>query len=367
MLRPFIILLTAFTLLAACGDEDTEAIDPPRLVVTEPVAVEDAVDRVRLLGDVHGEQEVRVFAALPERVRILHVEEGDVVEAGDPIVTLDADLQSSSLQQASAAVNAAEVSRDRLDADVSRVRGLVQSGALPRSQLDALEAQLRGARAQLDQVRAARRTAGEQRSRGTVRAPIAGTVAMLTASEGDTVVPQQPICAIVQAATLDVELRVTEQDYVRVRTGMRVRLRPPALPDVEREGVVSRIAPVLDRLTRTALVHVRLDNADGVLRPGMVAEAEIELSRRPEVVLAPSRALVLSSRTRDAREAAVFVFDRDAGVARRLSVTLGQRYDGRVEVTGGLEGGEELVVQGQHLLRDGAAIRTREAAPAAES
>src|SRR5690606_26678099 len=105
-------------------------------------------------------------------------------------------------------------------------------------------------------------------------------------------------------------------------------------------------------------VEVEVENADRVLRPGMVAEASIELSRRPSVILAPSRALVLSSRTDSDREAAIFVFDREAGVARRRAVVLGRRYDRFVEITSGLEGTEEVVVQGQHLLRDGAPVRT---------
>jgi len=117
---------------------------------------------------------------------------------------------------------------------------------------------------------------------------------------------------------------------------------------------------VLDPLTRTATVEVVVENDDRVLRPGMVAEAAIELSRRPNVVLAPSRALVLSSRTDTDREAAIFVFDREAGVAHRRAVVLGRRYDRLVEITSGLEGTEEVVVRGQHLLRDGAHVRTSE-------
>ncbi|MCZ7680964.1 MAG: efflux RND transporter periplasmic adaptor subunit [Sandaracinaceae bacterium] len=163
-----------------------------------------------------------------------------------------------------------------------------------------------------------------------VRAPIDGTVALLRVSQGDTVAPAAPLCAIVQMDRVEVELRVTEQDYVRVREGMAVTVRPPALPEVVRAGTVRRISPVLDPLTRTATVEVDVENADGTLRPGMVAHAAIELSRRSGVVLAPARALVLSSRTETEREAAIFVLDRAAGVARRVAVRLGRRYDRRV-------------------------------------
>lgn len=365
------VSLSFLTILAGCqglgADEDALA-DPPRLVVVDRVTVEDAVDRITLLGDLHGEQEVRVVAAMPERIEILHVQEGDPVEAGDPIATLESDLQASSLQQASAAVTVAQSARDQLQADLARAEALAARGALPQQQIDTLRAQVRSADAQLAQVQAARRTASEQRGRTVVRAPIAGTIALLTVQQGDMVAPSLPICSVVTAERLILRLRLTEQDYVRVQQGMGVEVRPPALPELVREGTVRRVSPVLDPLTRTASVEVALDNADGRLRPGMVAEASIVLERHEDVVLAPSRALVLSSRTDSDREASVFVFDRGAGVARRVSVVLGRRYGGAVAIASGLEGGEEVVVQGQHLLRDGAPIRTAEpAAPVAEA
>jgi RND family efflux transporter MFP subunit len=348
-------------LLFGCGQGNAPAAVPPRLVVTERVAVDDAVDRVVLLGDVHGAQEVRVFAQVPERIRVLHVQEGDRVAAGDAIATLEADLLSTGVVQAEAAVSAASAARDQLVADIARVRRLVEGGAAAPTQLEVLEAQLRTADAQVDQVRAARRTAGEQRDRTVVRAPIDGTVALLSVQQGDMIAPAIPICAIVRAERLRILARVTEQDYVRVRDGMSVEVVPPALPEARRTGTVRRLSPVLDPLTRTASVEVEADNADGSLRPGMVAELAIELSRRPNIVLAPARALVLSSRTDRDGEAAVFVLEGSR--ARRRTVQLGHRYGQRVEITRGLRGGEELVVQGQHVLRDGAEVRTSGAPP----
>ncbi len=346
--------------VAGCAKAPERADERARLVVTEPAVVDDAVDRIAILGDVHGEQEVRVFAQVPERIRVLHVREGDAIHAGDPIVTLDADLQSSGLMQADAALTAAEVAREQAQADLERTRQLVDRGVLAQAQLEAASARVRSGEAQVRQLDAARRSAGAQRARTVVRAPIDGTVALLSVSQGDMTAPSMPICTLVQTARVLVELQVTEQDYVRIREGMPVEVRAPALPDVVRQGTVSRVSPVLDRMTRTAEVEVLVDNADGVLRPGMVADVGIELSRRPGAVMAPSRALVLGPRTDTEREASVFVFDREAGVAHRRTVRLGQRFERRVEILEGLEGDEDLVVEGQHLLRDGASVRTRE-------
>lgn len=355
-------LLTALAL--GCGERaDSSPASRPRLVVTDRVVLKDAVDRVQILGDVRGLQEVRVFAQVPERIRVLHVAEGDRVRAGDPLVTLEASLQASGLMQADAALGAAEAARDQLRADLTRMSGLVSQGAMPRSQLEGLESQVRSSEAQVAQMRAARRTAGEQRSRTVVRAPIDGTVALLDVEAGDMVSPSMPLCSIVQTEQLELILRVTEQDFVRIQPGMPVELRPPALPEIVYGGSVRRVSPVLDPMTRTATVEIDVEAEDGALRPGMVAEAVIELARRPDVVLAPSRALVLSSRTHTDREASIFIVDAEAGVARRRAVTLGRRYGQRVEIVEGLEGGEEVIVRGQHILRDGSPVRTTDAEP----
>lgn len=350
-------VLAASLAVSACGQGAEEEAVPERarLVVVADVERKDAVEQVEVLGDLHGEREVQVFAQLSERVRTLHVREGDRVRAGQPLLTLAQDLQSASLAQADAALLAAEASRDQLQADLARISRLVEQGAAPPSQLQSLRAQLRGSEAQVSRQRAMRRTAGQQRSRTVIRAPTDGVVAMLTPAEGDMVAPGAPICTVVSAEKLELRLRVTEQDYVKITPGLRVEIRPPALPNVVRQGAVRRVSPVLDSRSRTALVEVEVDNPDGRLRPGMVAEAHIEIERRPNVVLAPARALVLDARSERDRKASMFVYDQ--GKARRRSVTLGQRYGQTIEIVDGLRGDERVVVQGQHLLRDGLDIR----------
>ena len=347
---------------AGCDAGEEEATEQARLVVTDVVMVEDAVDRLELLGDVRGELEVRVFAQLPERIRTLHVRDGDVVAEGEPIVTLEAELSASDEAQAGAALTAAEATRDRLRGDADRIRELVRQRAVGSSQLDTLEAQLQASEAQVAQVRAARRGARTRRARTVVRAPADGIVALLTVEEGDMVAPTVPICMVVQMDRVDVELRAVEVDYVRLREGMTVEVVPPALPDLRRVGTITRISPVIDRITRTAAVEVRVDNPDHLLRPGMVAEVGIEIGRRADVLMVPADAVLMTTLTDTERTATVFALAGDH--AARRAVRIGGRYGGRIEIVEGLEAGDAVVVQGQHLLRDGSPVRVGESAHA---
>lgn len=342
------------------GGVDESQQDPPRVVRVESVAREDAVERIDLLGDVLGERQVRVFSQVAEPIRILHVEDGSRVEAGDPIATLNSDLQSSSLAQADAALASAQASHAQIGADLARLQRLVGSGAVPQSQVEALQAQLSSSEAQLRQLSAARTSARTQRARTVIRAPISGLIGGLSVEQGDLAAPSAPLCTVYALDAVRVRLRVTEQDYVRIREGMSVTITPTALDDVERVGNVFRIAPVLDPVSRTAIVEVRTDNPDHALRPGMVAEVGIELARQPDTVLVPSEALILTARTDTEREAFVFVLDEgERHTVSRREIRLGRRYGRRVEVVDGLNGTEAVVVQGGQLLRDGAEVRLR--------
>ncbi|MEM9187831.1 MAG: efflux RND transporter periplasmic adaptor subunit [Myxococcota bacterium] len=345
-------------LVWACGADDEIPAEPSRLVVTEAVVRDNAIDRLVILGDVEGEVEARVFSQVPELITVLHVEEGQMVEAGDPIASLDGDLVASDLAQAAAAVAAAEASRDGLVNDLQRTEGLVRSQAAASSQLERLEAQLRASEAQVNQLRAARRAAGARRSRALIRAPVSGFVTQLVVEEGDVAAPSVPLCTIVQMDNVRTVIRVIEPDYVRIRPEMPVTVTPPALPDVVRGGRIVQIAPVLDRLTRTATVEVEVSNPEHTIRPGMVAEVAIELRRREDVLLVPARAVMMTTETDVDRTARVFV--RSGDRAERRGVTLGDRYGDRFEVVDGVSRGEEVVTEGQHLLRDGGRIRVRE-------
>src|SRR5687768_13388291 len=124
---------------AASGDADAGASNV-RLVIVDRSIPGDAVASVRILGELSGEAHVRIFAELPARIRTLHVHEGDAVHAGDPIVTLDGDRLVVGVAQATAALGAAEIARDQLNADLERARRLHASGAIPELQVTTLEA-----------------------------------------------------------------------------------------------------------------------------------------------------------------------------------------------------------------------------------
>ncbi len=345
---------------AAVAAEEAKPAAEKSGMPTRPVSVTDVttgsvIEGVELVGELEGMEEIRIFAMIPERIRSLTVKEGSVVKKGDVLATLMGDLQTEGVNQAQAAVEAAVANRDAIKDNLERTRALVKVGSATQSQLDGLEAQFRAAEAQVRQATAGLGSAGAQRDRVIVRSPIAGVVAQVQLREGDLAAAGMPIMTVIKPDRLKAVLRVPERNFLRVKQGMKVTLSPLADSQQKVEGTVTLKGPVVDRMTRTGLVEVHLDNADGALVPGSAVKVTIELARRENVVLVPAEAVLLTTETERTGKALAFIAEGEK--AHRREVTVGVRQGAELEIRDGMKPGDKLIVQGAHLLRDGNPVK----------
>jgi len=358
--RVTIAALAVAALITGCkppeaGAAGQKAEAAVRTVLAQPVGTGDVTTEVELIGELEGIEEVRVFAQVAERIRSLAVREGDVVKRGDVLAVVNADLQSAGVNQAQAALEAAIANRDAVMDNLNRTRELARAGSATQSQLQTLEAQARAAEAQVRQASAGLGQAATQRSRAVIRAPIDGVVTQVTVEAGDMASPTQPLMTIVRDQRLKAVFRVPEREFFRIREGMKVRLQPLADEETVVVGEVTLKGPVVDRMTRTGLMEVHVDNPDGALIAGTSVRGIVELGRRENVVLVPAEAVMLTAETERTGMAVAFV--TDGKVAKRRDVKVGARQGGSLEIVEGLEPGESLVVQGAHFLRDGSPVK----------
>lgn len=322
-----------------------------RKVKVAPVEAGEVIEAVSLTGELHGMREVRVMAQLPERIRALPVQEGQRVKQGEILCILWGDVQGQAVDQAQAGLEAALSARDAARDNLNRMRALAQAGSISKSQLESVEAQARATEAQARQAGAMVGAAAAQKQRTVIRSPMDGVVTQITLREGDLASPGVPILTVVEPERLKAVLRVPERHFLRLAVDMPVLLSPLARPDQKVEGKIALRSPVIDRLTRTGLVEIHLDNSKGELVAGSAVKAKVELARRSNVVLVPAEAVLLTPDTDRTRKAVAFV--ADGSKAARREVEVGARQEDRLEVVSGLEVGEALVVHGAHFLRDG--------------
>ncbi|HUP41820.1 MAG TPA: efflux RND transporter periplasmic adaptor subunit [Thermoanaerobaculia bacterium] len=354
-------------------------------VYAEAAARRDVTQVVKASGGIRARVSVDISAHVVAKIERLYVKEGDTVRAGQPFLELErqaftaaADSWGAQLRQARTGVRQAEV--DLADAEVKLRRGrrLTEEGIVAGEQLEAAELQRTSAELRLEQAREAVEQAQanlakalDDLSKTTIAAPVSGRVVQLNAEEGEVVVsgmmnnPATRIATIADLSELLAELDVDENEVVRVAVGQPVSVTVDAVPDRSYRGRVVEVGS--SGSTRAGQgdvtffeVDVLLDDADQRLRPGMSVRADIEVAAREDALVVPIQAVVERAPEAPAERAVgggerrveEVVFVVADGKAHRRRVATGLSTVTDVEITAGLEAGEQVVTGPFRTLRD---------------
>jgi Cu(I)/Ag(I) efflux system membrane fusion protein len=185
---------------------------------------------------------------------------------------------------------------------------------------------------------------GAVQARFTITSPINGVVGELSAREGMTVAAGAPLFRLNGLATVWVNAEVPEGTAAEVRPGSAVEARTPALPGSVFKGRVSAILPEVNATTRTLKARIELANPGGRLVPGMFATIDFAPTRRSDIVLVPSEAVI-----RTGKRTVVIVAQGDGRFAP-VDVATGIESNGQTEIRKGVSAGASVVVSGQCLI-----------------
>ncbi len=404
-----IIALTGgFMAVRARGNAPNPTNQPAQPV---PVAVAvitahraDLVTSVSDTGTVTSLREAKIASTLSGIVVEVFVTEGQRVQRGTPLMRLKTDNLAANEAQARASVaNArarlaqllngarpeeldraaataaqAKAALDLAQANMQRIRELYQMGAVSKQDLDSTESQFRqaqavynsatqsqrltqlgarteeiaAAQAQLAQAEAALTAVQIQLRDATVTAPFAGTITQRSVEPGESVSPGATSFMLAQLDDVYAQLAVPERQRQGLRVGQIVAITVDALPGAQFAGKISEIQPAAAISSRSFTVKVRVPNPQGVLRPGMFARGTITVSVRPNVLQVPGSAVL-------ATIGKPIVFVVQDGKAVRREVALGERQNGLIEITGGLTGGEQVVISSAAGLTDNQSVTPR--------
>jgi RND family efflux transporter MFP subunit len=354
----------ALTLVTGCDwpkahaeDEAPVASPTPRTAMRVRVApaVEGSAAGVsNVTGVTSAFRHATISAEVAGRVVERHVEPGRVVKQGDPLVSLDATQATIALEEARA--NVAARRADLSDAERQRDRGdvLRKSDTMSERQHDSLRFGLDRSRAEISLAQAALRRAQKALDDAVVRAPFDGTVEEVSVQVGDYLAPGTPVSMLVDFTRVRVRAGVTANEADTLLPGMKARLSVPALGGLERDVEVQSVGKLADAKTGTYPVELWLDNEDGRLRAGMVAQVHFAAPEDEATgPLVPRGALV-----RRSGQLVLFVVEGsgDSLHAAKRSVQLGRQIGDQIEILGGIAAGERVVIDGVFALRDGAAV-----------
>ncbi len=366
-------------------------------VYAEAAQRRDITQVVKASGQIDPRIKVDLSAHVIARIERLYVDEGDEVEAGQPVLDLEKeaflavhDRAAAQLEIARTRQRQAEI--DLRDAEIKqrRYRRLVDEGVVPAERLESAELRHDSAQLTVEQAgeeirswEAELEKARDDLEKVTLYAPLSGRVIALHAEQGEVVVsgtmnnPASVIATIADLSEILVEVDVDETEIVHVALDQGARVEVDALPEAEYRGRVVEVGssgfqrPQQPDVTFFK-VKVLLDDPGDRLRPGMSARAEIEVATHTGALLVPIQAVLYrpplaedgagEEAAEDADEIRV-AFVLEEGKAAQRPVEVGIADATEIEILSGIDEQVQVITGPYRALRDldhGDAVQIRD-------
>lgn len=374
--RYLIMIVGVSVLLAGCGKKEVESVDKKEV----PVKVETAVIRefkenIKVDGSVESKQVAMVTPRLPGTITELFVEEGDEVEQGTPLFSVDSvkmeqavvsaeralAVAKCSVEEKKALKEQAEAVLTKADIDYRRQKKLYDEKDIGTADtIERLESALIQAKAsvkhvetlinlseeQVVQAEAALQIAKKDLEDTIIKAPISGVISVKFHDVGDMGTPGVPVFKIENNNQLEASFYIPSEFYTSVTTNNTVKI----FSNGKEVGnyIISYKAPSIDNMLRVFEVKAYLGKND-LVAPGSLINGVITLKNFEQLGV-PLKSVVK-------KQVGDVVFLSKDGLAKEVPVELGIEYDGWVAVDGdSIKPGDAVIVEGQFLLNDGSLI-----------
>ncbi len=345
MIKNVILSTLTIAVLAGCSGKKDSAQDA-NAVEPIPVKVQklEKVDIARTLdytANLEADEQVYYAPAATGRIEKIYVEVGDRIKKGQLLVEMD----RTNLRQA-------EVQLKNLEAEYNRAKMLNETQSISKQAYDAAITQYEVAKANVDFLK----------ENTQMLAPFNGIVTGKYFENGEVYTgaafggaSKPSIIAIEKINPLKAYVNLSEQYFLSVKKGTKIELKSKLYPDRVFNGYVSIVYPTIDPASRTFTVEVKIPNDDEALRPGMYGTINFFIGNT-ETVVAPAIAVLKLQGANDR-----YVFLNKDGKAKRVSVTLGKRFEDQLElISDEIQEGDELIVVGQGRVVDGSPLKVTE-------
>jgi membrane fusion protein, multidrug efflux system len=347
-LKTISAILLSGLILASCSSKKTgeattvtpaeKAASPVKVLTIGKTKISRTVDYTATILPY---EEVNMAPSTPGRIDKIYVEVGDRLSKGDQLFLMD----RTQLYQA-------KVQLANLEKDLSRLDTLLKVGSAKQQQYDQLKATYDVTKTSVDFMEA----------NTLLKAPFNGIVTGKYFEDGEmysgtptTVTGRSAVVTVMQVNPLKINVGISEQYYPLVKKGMKAEILADVYKNEKFTGTVFRIYPTINTATRSFTTEVELPNRNDMLKPGMFVRVSLDLGE-VETFVVPASTVLQQEGTNER-----FVFVDRNNVATRISVTLGQRFDDKLEiVSSDIREGDRLVSEGQAKLINGDKVEVKE-------
>ena len=323
---------------------------PPTAVTAISVERASWETTLRAIGTLEAAQGVVITADLPGRVSKLYFDGGELITKGSLLLEQETSTEDAQLA-------AADSDLDLAQSNLDRVSRLYRSRVVSRAEFDSAQSQASAAQAQVENITAAL-------TKKRITAPFDGRLGLRLVDIGQDLSQGVAIVSLQALDPMRVNFSMPQKALAHIKDGLEVRVTSNAVADRVFDGSITAINTEIDAQTRTvraqATLNVKAEDGSSIptLLPGMFASVEVVLPDEKEVLMIPISAVNFAT-----FGDSVFVLENnenDQLSARQQFVQLGERRGDFVEVTKGLEEGQNLANDGVFKLRSGATVVVKE-------
>jgi membrane fusion protein, multidrug efflux system len=355
-----------FVLMVAGGCSRSEKSGamtrPPAPVLVAKSVAKTVHNQLHEIGNVEAFATVNIKSRVEGELVAIHFHEGDFVEKGQPLFTLDSRPFAAALKLAQADQLRDRAQLVKAETDESRYSFLLKERVGSREQYDQMHSNAAALRATVIADQAAIETARLNLEYSQIRSPLDGRTGNLQSHVGDLIKADAdtPMVTITQVQPIYVTFSISESELPAVRINLEahpleVDAAIPNSAETAEHGVLTFIDNTVDKTTGTILLKGLFQNENRRLWPGEFVNATLTLNEIRDAVLVPSQAVQSSQ-----NGSFVFVVD-DHMLAHLRPIEVGAQIGGDTVIKRGIEPGETVVTDGQMLLAPGSRVRIRSA------
>lgn len=329
-----VTIIAAVASLVACGGKGGDNAATTTKKEAEKVKVqtlenERIAKTLELSSTLEGYETMNISPSITGHIEHIYVEVGSRVQRGTMLVRMD-----------QTQLNTTRINLASTKTELERVTALKASGSVSQQVYDQTKAGY-------DQLVEAERFQNENTF---VKAQFAGVISAKNYEDGE-MYTGAPILTLTQISRLKAIINIPESYFPMVKQGMKVDVVSDIYPDEVFPATIEIVYPTIDPQSHTFQAKLNIPNGGEKIRPGMYVRTRLAVGEVDAIVV-PYQSVLKLTGSNDR-----YVFVNDGGQARRVAVTLGQRFDDRIEIipveANAMKAGDQLVITGQARLVDG--------------
>lgn len=351
--------------LVGCGEAEQQqsAAMTPK-VVLQPVETIEHQPSKAFVGRISALEDVDITAQVSGYLKERHFREGQIVEKGQLLYSIEPASYEAQVANAKAAVTQAQATLKHANNEFARAKTLLPKGSISRSEYDNRQAQQMGASAQLEAAKAQLKLAEVNLSYTQITAPFSGRIADSKVSTGDLVSPASGVLTtLVSLDPVHARFQLSERDRLEVgaenlqgdgqsgHQSVKVKVLLENNEVHPHTGQLDFIGNRIDMTTGTIAVRASVPNPDYTLLPGQHINVEISTVKTQPAFVIPRRAVQT-----DVGGDFVMVVT-EGNIAERRDIELGVQTSDGIIVTTGLAENDRVIVSGLQRVRNGMAVQ----------